>query len=263
MAGGVAHRAVAAHRQPGDRAPALRGDRAVRRVDPRDELAHVVGLPPRLVGRSPRYQSVYQPSVPPSGITTMSGDRAVIASASPKRVHEAVVGVRAVQEIEHRVAPGGVRTVAAREQHADVRRLASAGVCSVHSSIRAPIRCRRTAVIALAPAGVAAPVSWPAAAVDMTPGAVAADCVSPPPPQPAASRPPATSASAQRRTRPAGLIGGGLKPPPPRSRRRVRPGPRVPERRLRMARRRARRASARRAAARAARPARRPTGGGR
>ena len=50
VACGVAQRAVAAHRQAGDRAAAPRGDRPVGRVDPRDELADVVGLPARLHG---------------------------------------------------------------------------------------------------------------------------------------------------------------------------------------------------------------------
>ena len=125
VACGVAQAAVAAHRQAGDRAAAPRGDRPVGRVDPRDELVDVVGLPPRLHGPGRRqYQSVYQPSAPPSGMTTISGARAVIACASPYSRPRSVVRLRPVQQVQDGIATARVRAIAGWQQDPHPRRVA-------------------------------------------------------------------------------------------------------------------------------------------
>ena len=81
-----ADRPEAPGRQACDRAGLTRADRPVVGVHPRQQLADVVvsqrGGPPA----PPLYQSAFQPPLPSSGITVITGAPSVIASASPATV---------------------------------------------------------------------------------------------------------------------------------------------------------------------------------
>ncbi len=124
VACGVAQGAVAAHRQAGDRAAAPRGDRPVGRVDPRDELADVVGLPARLHGPVAGVP-VRVPAIGPAvghddDHRGVGGDRPRVAVLRPGPV----VRVGPVQQVEHGIATARVRAVAGREQDPHPRRVA-------------------------------------------------------------------------------------------------------------------------------------------
>jgi hypothetical protein len=121
VAGGIAQRAVAAHRQPGDGPPAPRSDGPVRGVDPRHKLADVVGLPARPhgpVARVPVRVPAHRPAVGHDDDQRgTGGDRPRVAVPCPR----AVVPVGSMQQVEHRIASAAVRPVARRQEDAHAR----------------------------------------------------------------------------------------------------------------------------------------------
>ena len=120
--GRVLHRAVPAHRQPGDRPARRGGDRAEVRVDERDELADVVALPRGRPARAPwlRRDPVGVRAVGPAvghddDERPATHDALGVAVVQPR----ALVAPGAVQEVEHRVAPALRAVVARREENLD------------------------------------------------------------------------------------------------------------------------------------------------
>ena len=75
--GCVLQRAEATHREPGDRTPVVLGVRSEVRLDPREQLGDVEGLPVPCGPTNEVTGLEYQPACPPSGITTMIGLPAV------------------------------------------------------------------------------------------------------------------------------------------------------------------------------------------
>jgi hypothetical protein len=124
VAGGVAHRAEPAHRQPGDGpAPWSRGRTEVR-LDPGDELVDVEGLP----FRRPVRAEVVPVGVPPARARIRhdhqdrktSGDCFGVAFIGPGLV----IVVSAVQQIEHGIGPLRISRVTGRLQDPDMHVLA-------------------------------------------------------------------------------------------------------------------------------------------